>query len=178
MLLLQMACPFLQRRKLTKVSFKRYNYPLGNKCVMKFLLRTQMPQINHLQVFWETLKNFFLAYGSKLNHSKTRIGASFNPPPPWLLNQRCEIIREGQIFCLLGIPIKFRDTLKQIWDWALTKNFIKNIKVALPIVLLGRQNSHRQPLHYPLYSVLQVLPVAFEHSCKVNKPNLQNFLWF
>ena len=74
-----------------------------------------------LHAFWECLEIYCLASGSAINHSKTGIKSSKNITPQWLLDHGCEIIPEGAVFRLLGIPMGFGISLQQRWSWALDR---------------------------------------------------------
>lgn len=74
-----------------------------------------------LKEFWNCLQIFCVASGSKINHSKTGIKTHGKSIPEWMLQQGCQPIIEGEIFRLLGIPMGFKISLQQRWNWVLFK---------------------------------------------------------
>lgn len=52
---------------------------------------------------------------------KQELGHPTSPPPQWMLEQGCQVLAEGQIFRLLGIPMGFNVSIKQKWDWVMTR---------------------------------------------------------
>lgn len=74
-----------------------------------------------LKEFRECLGCFCLGSGSAINHSKTGIKGFKKDLPNWILEQGCKVIKDGEIFRLLGIPIGFKVSLSQKWHWVLDR---------------------------------------------------------
>ena len=67
-----------------------------------------------ISCFQECVNIYCKASCSVINHKKTGIKCMIEDPPAplWLLEVRCRPLEEGQIFRLLGIPIKLGISLK------------------------------------------------------------------
>ena len=71
--------------------------------------------------FWDCLNVFCLASGSVINHSKTGCWSSNGNIPNTVSQSGCNVILNGQVFRLLGIPMGFHCTNKQRWAWVMEK---------------------------------------------------------
>ena len=76
---------------------------------------------DNIKSLWDCLQVYCEASGSRINHNKTGIKTLIEPPPKWLLEAGCNPIQEGTIFRLLGIPMGFKVSLKQRWQWVMEK---------------------------------------------------------
>ena len=76
---------------------------------------------DNIKVLWSCLQTYCDASGSRINHNKTGIKTLIEPPPNWLIEAGCNTIQEGTIFRLLDIPMGFKVTLKQRWQWVMQK---------------------------------------------------------
>lgn len=74
-----------------------------------------------VQTFWEYLNTFCLASGSLINHSKTGFKSLSGYMPADVKQAGCKIIENGQVFRLLGIPMRFGITFAQRWDYVVSK---------------------------------------------------------
>lgn len=74
-----------------------------------------------IKALWECLQIYCSASGSSINHFKTGIKSLIEPPPEWLKAEGCNIIPDGEIFRLLGIPMGFKVSLRQRWQWVMEK---------------------------------------------------------
>lgn len=75
----------------------------------------------YIDNFWACLNTFCLASGSVISHHKTGYRSSNGITPQVILEAGCQLIQDGQIFRLLGVPMGFKVTFAQRWDWVLTK---------------------------------------------------------
>ena len=73
----------------------------------------------YIKSLWKCLQIYCEAVGSRINHQKTCIKTLIEPPLAWLKEAGCSEIPEGTIFWLLGIPMGFKISLKQRWQWAM-----------------------------------------------------------
>lgn len=74
-----------------------------------------------LKLIWNCLQIFCSASGSKINHNKTGVKTHGRSIPEWMLQQGWQPIIEGEVFRLLGIPMAFKITLQQRWNWVISK---------------------------------------------------------
>lgn len=69
----------------------------------------------------EVLELYCAVSGSRLAHHKTEfLMIQPDPVPPWIPNQ-WKLIKHGQITRYLGIPFGLEFSLRDVWDWFLTK---------------------------------------------------------
>ncbi|KAH7415806.1 hypothetical protein KP509_14G061700 [Ceratopteris richardii] len=118
----------LTEGKINGVSIPNSPTPL---CLQMFADDTNVVLKNDnqsLTKFLDCLDVFYLASGSRVNHSKTGFKASDNSVPVIIAQLGCSIIKEGVIFRLLGIPMGFNVTFGQRWDWVCDK-FKKGLAV-------------------------------------------------
>lgn len=92
-------------------------------CLQQFDDDTNAVFINSSSInsFLDYLNTFCLASGSRINHTKTGFWSSKDNTPDRVANAGCKRINNGEIFCLLGIPMGFNVTLEQRWAWVMDK---------------------------------------------------------
>ena len=59
----------------------------------------------YLEAFWDYLNIYFTSVGSIINHQKIGIKSYNQITPQWLRDKGCEVILEGIVFRLVGIPM-------------------------------------------------------------------------
>ena len=69
-----------------------------------------------ISYFWECLQIYCTAFGSAINHSKNGFNTYIQRTPSWLIHEGCKSIQDGQIVCILGIPMGFKVSLKKRWQ--------------------------------------------------------------
>lgn len=74
-----------------------------------------------LREFWTCLHIFCVTSGFANNHQKIGVKSRGSPIPDWLKAQGCKEIQEGEVFRLLGIPMGFKVSMHQRWEWVMSK---------------------------------------------------------
>lgn len=97
----------LSQNRLQGLQIPGFTEPL---CLQQFADDTNAIISNskeNAQVLWHSLDIFCKASGSVINHGKTRCYSASGVLPSVIERAGCKIIRKGEVFRLLGIPMGF-----------------------------------------------------------------------
>ncbi|KAI5064482.1 hypothetical protein GOP47_0021152 [Adiantum capillus-veneris] len=133
-----------------------------------------------IESFWQCLATFCLASGSQINHGKTGYKASSGSSPPLVVQAGCQQIEECKVFWLLGIPMGFKVSMNQRFEWVLNRFRRKvflwhNMQSTLPTRVFVLNHSTNQGVcSEPLYSFIIGLLSSLLEAYQI--PDEQDFL--